>query len=907
MIVRSIKVGGWRCFLEEVAVGPLQEGMNVICAPNGWGKSTILEALRRALLDGHKVTGEAIDAIRPWGRQLTPKVTVEFAHQGNEYRISKQYLDHPTSLLERKEGGRYRNLAEANAADTQTREILSQNPPGRGLSKEEHSGLAQVLWASQGNLAFETLSGDVVTDIRDMLGAQVSADGAGAIEKRIGEKYLQYFTTRGARKGGKDAPRVWRLEKEIADAEAVLREGREHYRLFDDASRRVEDSRSRRQEAKRYLEQIQQTLHTARREAEAYRKLVSERDKRTSAVDAARARHGELKNRIQQIQDTQTALESSRESSEVLEGRLPLIAKDLEQRDTELTRWKTELENTRKAQPAVDAAAKLAQAARLFVDGKEEWQRLDDRIVRIRGTQKRLDEQQEVHSKHIAPDDKTLRAIRKAITDRDAAQVRLDAALITLEIVSAGNASAEVLSGEETGPVELKGGIPFRIQGSPEIVADLPGIARIRAFGPAGSTEEHREERNTAAERLRGLTAPFGTTEIERLEAMHNQAKDLAGAVKTTKATLDTLLSEESLDELIRRHAALKITIDQTIKEHPEWEGTLPDAQALEAEASKVRTAHQEKMTQCEESKDRAQEAWTTAKERMTKADTELSSKRNHVNGLADRVAALVRENKPITELQKDAETVLMEWDATKAKLTEIEEDLRKYTEDPGTTVEQLESHVERAGEEAQKARDAEVQAERDLQQLSAEGPYSAMNRAEEEVEQLKADLTRERLRVDAIKLLHDTLAACRSEAIAAVARPVENTASQMLQRIAGLKLGRIQINESFAPVTVIPDGHDGAVKLEYLSGGEREQLYLATRLALAEAIGEKERQLVVIDDVLTATDAGRLARIKTILEEAAERFQILILTCHKERYLGLKDSNFIDLEEILRARVAAG
>ena len=388
---------------------------------------------------------------------------------------------------------------------------------------------------------------------------------------------------------------------------------------------------------------------------------------------------------------------------------------------------------------------------------------------------------------------------------------------------------------------------------------------------------------------------------------MHNQAKDLAGAVKITKTTLDTLLLAESLDELIRRHAALKITVNQMIKGHPDWESTVPDAQALEAEASKVQTVHQERMTQCEESRDRAQEAWTTAKEQMTKADTKLSGTRNQASGLADRMAALVRENKPINDLQKDAETALMEWDAAKAKLTEIEEDLRKYTEDPSITVEQLESQVELAGEEAQRMRDTEVQAERDLQQLSLEGTYSAMNRAEEKVEELKADLTGERLRVDAIKLLNDTVTACRSEAIAAVARPVENTASQMFRRIAGLKPGRIQINESFAPVTVIPDGHDAAVKLEYLSGGEREQLYLATRLALAEAIGEKERQLIVIDDVLTATDAGRLARIKTILEEAAERFQILVLTCHKERYLGLKDTNFIDLEEILRARVAAG
>ena len=79
--------------------------------------------------------------------------------------------------------------------------------------------------------------------------------------------------------------------------------------------------------------------------------------------------------------------------------------------------------------------------------------------------------------------------------------------------------------------------------------------------------------------------------------------------------------------------------------------------------------------------------------------------------------------------------------------------------------------------------------------------------------------------------------------------------------------------------------------------GGEREQVYLAVRLALAEVLFRDQRQLVVLDDALTYTDAGRFARILAILEEAAAHFQILILTCHPERYSGLSDACFIDIE----------
>ena len=51
----------------------------------------------------------------------------------------------------------------------------------------------------------------------------------------------------------------------------------------------------------------------------------------------------------------------------------------------------------------------------------------------------------------------------------------------------------------------------------------------------------------------------------------------------------------------------------------------------------------------------------------------------------------------------------------------------------------------------------------------------------------------------------------------------------------------------------------------------------------------------------MTYTDAGRMARVLAILEEEAQRLQIVILTCHPERYRGLNGASFLDLEEAVR------
>ena len=92
MIVRSITISGWRCFLDQLTIGPFDDRLNIISAPNGTGKTTIFEALRRAFLDGHKSAGRDVEALRPWGREITPRVAVEFTSKGTDYRISKNFL-----------------------------------------------------------------------------------------------------------------------------------------------------------------------------------------------------------------------------------------------------------------------------------------------------------------------------------------------------------------------------------------------------------------------------------------------------------------------------------------------------------------------------------------------------------------------------------------------------------------------------------------------------------------------------------------------------------------------------------------------------------------------------------------------------------------------------------------------
>jgi DNA repair exonuclease SbcCD ATPase subunit len=878
MILRAIHVQGWKCFADPIEVGPFADGLNVLHAPNATGKSTLFEAMLRGLLDGHRVAGREVEALRPWGRALAPMVTVVFSHGSVEYRLTKRFLDRPSSDLARQEGGRFVRLAEGDAADDRAREILTRNPPGRGLARLENWGLAQVLWAPQGNLALAGLSGDVIANIRASLGAQVSGAGSGPMEERIEEAYGRFFTPGGKLRTGKDAPVAVRVREALDAAVVAHRDAVAKYQAFEEASRRVEDLRARRAQARRDAEALAQTLSETRARAETCRSLKAEAENRTERAKGEEARYNALKQQIELIATTERELGSGRSSVERLAVDAPLHAREVEERQKTESDARKALEDVRKGRDAVEAAGEQAKQADRYVHAKKDLERLDDRVRRVTEAEAGLKKRREERAALVAPDEKTLRAVRKALKDRDEAQVRLDAALISVEVVPERDGVLDVVAGEQLGIRQLKRGVPIEEKGSPEVVVDIRGIARIRARGPSGPIADLRAARDQASLRLAKLTEGFGTSEIDVLESLNTKARTLEDRVAEASTQLTTLLGKDTLETLQEERAKCAALLEEIVQHYSQWRVALPDAMALAAEAKETRDAFIAQVEHAEGAWQKSQVALSAAREHSAHVGTQLREAERLVKNLGERLVELTSDGKQAADRDAELRTIALAWDAAKASLEEATKKLAGFTVDPGEDVGRLEKQLQGVNDS-----------------------YSTMVLADEDVAKLQRELAAEELRVAAVKLLRDTVAQCRNEALAAVAAPVEAAATRMLQRIAGSRLGRVQLGDTFEPGHVLPELAEGSVAVEQVSGGEREQIYLATRLALAEVLAKGERQLVVLDDVLTATDTGRLARVMGVLEEAAQRLQVLVLTCHPERYRGLAGANFVDLEAIVR------
>jgi len=136
--------------------------------------------------------------------------------------------------------------------------------------------------------------------------------------------------------------------------------------------------------------------------------------------------------------------------------------------------------------------------------------------------------------------------------------------------------------------------------------------------------------------------------------------------------------------------------------------------------------------------------------------------------------------------------------------------------------------------------------------------------------------------RAAALDWLCRRLAAQRRETLAHLQAPLQ----QHLQHYLHLLFphATLALSEQLLPTALsrpgLPVGDSG--EFEALSFGAREQLGLIVRFAYADLLREAGRPtLLILDDALVHSDAGRLAQMKRVLFDVAQRHQVLLFTCH--------------------------
>jgi uncharacterized protein YhaN len=242
-----------------------------------------------------------------------------------------------------------------------------------------------------------------------------------------------------------------------------------------------------------------------------------------------------------------------------------------------------------------------------------------------------------------------------------------------------------------------------------------------------------------------------------------------------------------------------------------------------------------------------------------------------------------------------DAQRRLVDAQAEAAVLQQRLQDLDTRIADARPDI--LAQDVQRLRRSADEAERAHRQRQLQLAQLEATLAATGAQGVDEALAQARLQLAaaarrRDELqrRAEALTLLQQTLESHRQALTMRLQAPLQRHLDRHLALL--FPGGRLAVDEHLQPGALArPDagGAHAAAAFDALSFGAREQLGIVSRLAYADLLREAGRPtLLILDDALVHSDAERLARMKRVLYDAAQRHQVLLFTCHAERWLDM-------------------
>ena len=227
----------------DLAFGP---GLNVLHGPNDLGKSTLVDAIRLALLLPY--TSSYIESFIPWAGATEPVVEITFETEAQRiWRIRKEFGKAGSATLSSSRNGRdFEEVERGRRVDATVRDILRwgiPEPGGSGAAKGlQTSFLATALLSTQGavaDLLGESLADDPATSGRDRLSAALQAVAQDplfvALLHQVQERRDEAYTDRGAKKTAKGS-----VFKAAADRVNETRDEKERLAKIVADSRNVE-------------------------------------------------------------------------------------------------------------------------------------------------------------------------------------------------------------------------------------------------------------------------------------------------------------------------------------------------------------------------------------------------------------------------------------------------------------------------------------------------------------------------------------------------------------------------------------------------------------------------------------------------------------------------------------------
>lgn len=907
MIVRGIQIEHW-CCVASLEVKDLPCGIVVLHGPNRTGKSSIVKALRSCLFDyDHDTARAELKACYPWNGTGPPRVAVTFETASQVYRITKVYSKRADggTRLDIFRGDQWETLEAApKEASRRTRELL-------GADKSV-AGMNQLLWLDQGDVYLpddKKLDRSLEKRLVDVLGVMVTGRDLG-FKQALDKRCETWF---GALGKHKPSSPVTTWERERQACQQKLEELQIKWREVERAIVDMEQCRDR-------LPELENAVQAARAEWEQLEKEQRQSQQRRQEYILAQKECQAAELQVQTAQIQWKAHQEAKSRWQAAEAAATQTEAGLVDLRKETGRWTQEVSNQTSALQQARANEERSQTVHEIVaDYRKLWtlseqqSAKEEDLGRARQLAQTIEKLEDRIQKAAGPDGRMLETLRANRENAAKLRVQIQAEAITVTITPQQPLLLQVQ--RDGGRIDTVSLSPDEPRSWPIRQSGTFDVSSLGAITVARGQQNLDLER--AARQLEKLDREFE----DAVRAFHenpdegclNRLTDRRVEREAAAASLETVRKEQQqlaplglgiLSSEVEKLANSRRMIVERRPDLANWRPSEQDVNERDRQFQAQIAALQMVRKECETAERRAREELARAEQRLRDLQTQHVEQRTTAKNCGNELQRLGDE----AQMRGNVEQRENELRATRQRLVETE-------------LTQAELWIEqryRDAEGALRTREERLQNLRDEMNRhrgrleGSEGLHTRLADAEAAVLEAEESLAREKLEADAHKRLRDLFEDCRDSQVQLVMGPLAGRVLRWSQAIGLSEYREVRFGDRFLPEGVLLN-NDGVNKVHALmdeSYGTAEQLSLLVRLALGGALAKDEPVSALLDDPLAHADALKHRRMLDVLRMAAEgnptwqppagRLQILVFTCHPERFDYLTTSRQIDLASLI-------
>ena len=857
MRITAIRLRNVRRFDREgLAIENIPPGLSMLAEPNEFGKSTLFDVLRVILFEKHSARGANVKRLAS-ASGSAPFIELDFIANKNEYRIRKQYLRSSFAEL------LYADTGEKLLADGEAHDWIIDLI---GASKAG-DGPTGLLWVEQGSSMAPPEAGDsgktlLASLLEQEVGEVTGGERARLILKKVQDELSGLVTKTGQPKTG----RYKSLITNLSDVNASITE--------------IESKLSSAENLLIELDQLTQSIKVLEN-PEQINRFESELEKaRVRLIETEKA-HDLLRVSYERLEDKNAEVTRYKKDLENFQNQtldaktlikkletIPLEKSDYENKieklNVELSQLRSkenEFKNERAETENIVKLCTKAQKGELAQNNAEtlnktikESEKIQQKLIELKG-------QLNLNQVSIAVLDKIktanfeLEKIRERLsadsttitpylTSLGENIVTLDGKAITEKIDLSGS---QVLNLGEYGKISIDSSIPNELKIDYEntrlIFEDLLSTYNVHSIKDAEQKTKERREIENNIVKLQ--------TQLDQLAP-----KGIPHLKERYEAECAVLNNELLPDEVIAK-------LPEIVIAEQNWEYARKNYDSIRDSVNKAEINHSEarsKLNQLKLTTDQYNEQLKRVVTRIGDSNTW----ENTTNELMVKIENLTLEKKKI-------ESEIEEKQNAFPTLEVARDDVKRFEESKENNTKKL---------NGKKIREAEVK--RDLAAISEKGLEEELANLTQQKVHFEKQLSSLESHVAALQLLELSLLDAQKSLQEQFLKPVSNELGPLLKIVfpnAEVSLGGNFNAEKFRRLERVDT-------IDTLSGGTREQIAVLTRLAFAQLMAKRGREMpVILDDALVWCDDNRLEDVFRAIRSAARDIQCIVLTCHEKGF----------------------